>query len=54
MFKKCEHCGANLDPGERCDCDIVYEKTRKKYIKLVDGNYFQTRMRFEEKEGLKV
>lgn len=19
-FKTCPHCGANLDPGERCDC----------------------------------
>ena len=20
ILKTCEHCGANLDPGERCDC----------------------------------
>lgn len=20
MFNICEHCGANLDPGEKCDC----------------------------------
>ncbi len=20
-YNKCEVCGANLDPGERCDCD---------------------------------
>ena len=20
FFKVCEHCGARLDPGERCDC----------------------------------
>ena len=19
-YKVCEYCGANLDPGERCDC----------------------------------
>ena len=19
-FRPCPHCGANLDPGERCDC----------------------------------
>lgn len=19
-FRKCPHCGANLDPGETCDC----------------------------------
>ena len=20
FYKTCPHCGANLDPGERCDC----------------------------------
>ncbi len=26
-YKKCEHCGANLDPGERCeDCKENKEK----------------------------
>lgn len=20
MFDTCPHCGANLDPGEKCDC----------------------------------
>ena len=20
-YRKCPHCGANLDPGEKCDCD---------------------------------
>jgi hypothetical protein len=20
VFKSCPHCGANLDPGEQCDC----------------------------------
>nr|MBR4279814.1 hypothetical protein [Clostridia bacterium] len=20
IYKKCPHCGANLDPGETCDC----------------------------------
>ena len=20
-YRTCEHCGANLDPGESCDCD---------------------------------
>lgn len=19
-YRKCQHCGANLDPGEQCDC----------------------------------
>ena len=21
IYKKCPFCGANLDPGEKCDCD---------------------------------
>lgn len=20
IYRTCPHCGANLDPGERCDC----------------------------------
>ena len=20
FYKECPHCGANLDPGEKCDC----------------------------------
>ncbi len=28
FFNTCEYCGANLDPGERCDCrDIKKERT---------------------------
>lgn len=52
MFKTCEHCGANLDPGEVCDCDIIYEETKKKYMNLIDSNHYQTQIRFEEKEGM--
>lgn len=22
-FRTCPKCGANLDPGEKCDCDLV-------------------------------
>ena len=36
-FNKCRNCGANLDPGETCDC--VREKRIKKYstpISLID------------------
>lgn len=28
LFNTCTYCGANLDPGERCDCtDIKKERT---------------------------
>jgi len=33
-YQTCEKCGANLDPGERCDCgnnqDVLYICDRKK------------------------
>ena len=28
QYRTCEHCGAALDPGERCDCRGA-ERTRK-------------------------
>ena len=34
---KCEYCGANLDPGEKCDCKIrnLHKKEVKDYGKLI-------------------
>ena len=29
-MRKCENCGANLDSGERCDCERESERDRKK------------------------
>lgn len=34
MFKKCIHCGANLDSGERCDCQRF--KTDTEFLKSLD------------------
>ena len=32
-MRKCENCGANLDSGERCDCERDREKlTRAEFI----------------------
>ena len=28
--RKCEFCGANLDPGERCDCHERAKENKKK------------------------
>lgn len=28
-FTRCAHCGANLDPGERCDCERREAEARK-------------------------
>lgn len=52
MFKTCEYCDANLDPGERCDCNETSERLRIKYEALIDTEHFQTRMRLEERSGL--
>ena len=29
-MRKCENCGANLDSGERCDCERESERDREK------------------------
>ncbi|MBQ3023373.1 MAG: hypothetical protein IJD91_08645 [Clostridia bacterium] len=26
FYKRCPHCGANLDPGEHCDCKAQKER----------------------------
>ena len=28
-YKKCEYCGANLDIGEKCDCQQEEERTER-------------------------
>lgn len=40
-FKTCPNCGANLDPGERCDC--VYSCTGCIYIEGVYCLKYNTR-----------
>lgn len=27
-YNTCPHCGCNLDPGERCDCQDAHERKR--------------------------
>lgn len=34
-FNTCDMCGANLDPGETCDCMTKREILRRKYEGLV-------------------
>ncbi len=31
-YNTCPHCGCNLDPGERCDCQDAHERKRRKRI----------------------
>lgn len=38
FYNSCPYCGANLDPGEKCDCleektsEAEYKKTIKKVV----------------------
>lgn len=34
-FRQCDRCGANLDPGEVCDCNSKREMLARKYEGLV-------------------
>lgn len=45
-YRTCPHCGANLDPGERCDCQapsksqtfgILDKKTARSADTTTDG-----------------
>lgn len=33
-FNKCEICGANLDPGETCECENLSEINKRKFEQL--------------------
>lgn len=34
-YNVCEHCGANLDPGERCDCTELEQKEEERIGRLL-------------------
>lgn len=37
FYNQCEKCGANLDPGEQCDCnDNCNDNERKTFISLIE------------------
>lgn len=36
MFKTCERCRANLDPGERCDCQEELERREEELRKMLE------------------
>lgn len=51
FYNQCEHCGANLDPGEPCDCkDSCNDRKSKTRISLIEyerrvlGNYRETKI----------
>ncbi len=34
-YSVCEICGANLDPGERCDCEEEREREHEEAEKII-------------------
>jgi hypothetical protein len=39
MYKYfCYECGANLDPGEKCDCGLISKNLEAKYSQLLEVN----------------
>ena len=36
MYRTCEHCGANLDPDERCDCRDELERREEELRKMME------------------
>lgn len=37
-FHTCPHCGSNLDPGEKCDCEKKRNETENLFLKLTKVN----------------
>lgn len=37
-FNTCPHCGATLDPGEKCECIDEKEERRKKWESLTKND----------------
>lgn len=38
FFRTCPHCGSNLDPGEKCDCQKHREHKERKEQKYDEKN----------------
>ncbi len=37
-YRSCQHCGSNLDPGERCGCQAEVERQERLFAETVDEN----------------
>lgn len=35
FFRTCPRCGANLDPGERCDCEKAEKERDDTYAQMI-------------------
>ena len=34
-YKTCDKCGSNLDPGEKCDCEMEEKKQEEHFAKIL-------------------
>ena len=37
-YRSCEYCGSNLDPGERCGCQVEEKRQERIFAETVDEN----------------
>lgn len=51
FYKICPDCGANLDPGERCDC--ISEKEKQKELKKIKKKEINRMIAVEDNGQLK-
>lgn len=41
-YYTCDNCGANLDPCEKCDCDIINTTNDSENHQLQKGNQYHS------------
>ncbi len=46
FYRVCPSCGANLDPGEKCDCEKVRKEKREKLEKIIRTNPYTGQLSF--------
>jgi len=45
-YRKCPECGANLDPGETCDC--IFKKPSSQHVEYEKSPHGEDRLSEEE------
>ena len=52
FYRTCARCGANLDPGESCDCEQEEKRMRRRFAQAmrVDSKTGQLAFVFEGKD----
>ena len=50
-YVTCPHCGANLDPGERCDCSEDLKKSKRNDFLFQQTVYVAKKSSWQGKKG---